>query len=90
MTSVPRLVALIDAVRYCVERQVAGAFVDLEEFSILAEARFLADTWRDDYNAQHPHSALGMMAPSQFAASWQQNRRNDGTVNPELSEGADR
>lgn len=29
----------------------------------------LAADWRTDYNANHPHSALGMMSPERFAAS---------------------
>jgi len=45
--------------------------LDIEEFSCLEEARFLADEWFTDYNEEHPHSALGMMAPRRFAASWQ-------------------
>ena len=64
--------------------------LDVEEFSNLAEARFLAGEWRAAYNASHPHSALGMMSPSRFAASWQQIGGANGSVNPELSEGVDR
>jgi putative transposase len=64
--------------------------LDVEQFSSLAEARFLAADWRDDYNRNHPHSALGMMTPSRFAASWQRIETTNGTVNPELSYGMDR
>lgn len=64
--------------------------LDVEEFSSLAEARFIAEEWRTDYNANHPHSALGMMSPSRFAASWQRIGETNGKVNPELSEGVDR
>ncbi len=64
--------------------------LDGEEFANLAEARFLASAWRDDYNKHHPHSALGMMAPSRFAASWQRIGATNGSVNPELSYGVDR
>ena len=59
-------------------------------FETLAEAEFLADEFRTDYNANHPHSALGMMAPSRFAASWQRIGEQDRPVNPELSQGVDR
>jgi putative transposase len=45
--------------------------LDLEEFSCLAEARVLAHDWREDYNQRRPHSALGMKAPSVFAAARQ-------------------
>ncbi len=64
--------------------------LDVEELSTLAEARFLADQWREDYNANHPHSALGMMSPTRFAASWQRIEEANRSVNPELSEGVDR
>ncbi len=64
--------------------------LDVEEFSNLAEARFLAGQWQDDYNENHPHSALGMMSPSRFAASWQRIGEANRSVNPELSQGVDR
>jgi len=64
--------------------------LDVEEFSTLAEAQLLAADYRDDYNRNHPHSALGMMAPSRFAASWQRSGEANGSVNPELSHGVDR
>jgi len=64
--------------------------LDLEEFSSLAEARFLAAEWREDYNANHPHSALGMMSPGRFAASWPRIGEDNRSINPELSYGVDR
>jgi putative transposase len=64
--------------------------LDVEEFSTLAEAQVLAADYRDDYNANHHHSALGMMAPSRFAASWQRIEGTNRTVNPELSQEVDR
>ena len=44
--------------------------LNVEEFSSLAEAQVLAGDYRDEYNNFHHHSALGMMTPSRFAASW--------------------
>jgi putative transposase len=64
--------------------------LDVEEINDLSEARFLAAEWRRDYNEEHPHSALGMITPSRFAASWQRTGEANGSVNPELSEGVDR
>ena len=43
--------------------------LDVEVFTSLVEAQVLAADWRDDYNANHPHSALGMISPQRFAAS---------------------
>lgn len=64
--------------------------LDVEEFSTLAEAQTLAADYRDDYNTNHHHSALGMMAPSRFAASWQRIGNTNRSVNPELSQQVDR
>ena len=36
-------------------------------FSSLDEARRLTESWREDYNRQRPHSALGNRTPSEFA-----------------------
>ena len=43
--------------------------LNTEVFTCLEEAQVLAADWRADYNANHPHSALGMMSPERFAAS---------------------
>lgn len=64
--------------------------LNVEEFTSLAEAQMLAADWRADYNANHPHSALGMMSPTRFAASWQRIDNTNGSVNPGLSHGVDR
>ena len=64
--------------------------LDVEEFTSLVEAQVLAADWRADYNANHPHSALGMMSPDRFAASWQRIEGTNGSVNPGLSSGVDR
>lgn len=44
--------------------------LDCEIFSSVLEAKVIADDWRLTYNRLHPHSALQMMAPEVFAASW--------------------
>jgi len=36
-------------------------------FRSLSDARVQATAWRRDYNANHPHSALGNLAPEEFA-----------------------
>jgi putative transposase len=50
--------------------RVRDELLNLEEFSCLAEAQILAEAWRQDYNREHPHSALGMRSPAAFAAAW--------------------
>jgi putative transposase len=42
--------------------------LDVEQFSCLAEAKVVIEDWRQDYNRNRPHSALGMLAPLAFAA----------------------
>ena len=38
--------------------------------SLLAEAQVLVEDWREDYDHDRPHSALGTKAPSRFAKAW--------------------
>jgi putative transposase len=74
--------------------------LNTEVFTCLEEARVLADDWRQDYNANHPHSALGMMSPERFAASLRSpsglatrgggQERYSLQTNPGLSLGVDR
>ena len=37
-------------------------------FGSLGEAREIIERWRDDYNDLRPHSSLGALTPSEFAA----------------------
>lgn len=74
--------------------------LNAEVFTCLDEARMLAADWRSDYNANHPHSALGMMSPERFAASLRSpsglatrggdQERYSTQTNPGLSLGVDR
>lgn len=63
--------ALADPYVESFNARVRDELLDVELFSSLAEARVLAEEWRLAYNEEHPHSALGMVTPSRFAASWQ-------------------
>jgi putative transposase len=56
--------------------------LDVEEFSCLAEARVVIGDWREDYNRRRPHSALGMLTPTRFAARWTEK---DGAPTPRSS-----
>ena len=44
--------------------RVRDELLNLEEFSCLTEAQVLAEDWRQEFNGEHPHSALGYRSPS--------------------------
>ncbi|MGH2968382.1 MAG: IS3 family transposase [Solirubrobacteraceae bacterium] len=50
--------------------RVRDELLNLEDFSCLAEAQVLTEDWRDAFNREHPHSALGWKSPAAFAAAW--------------------
>ena len=52
--------------------RIRDELLAVELFSCLAEARVLVEDWRQDYNAHRPHSALGMMAPANFAIGYRE------------------
>ena len=45
-------------------------FLASEEFENVAAARKLTTAWQEDYNHHRPHSSLGYLTPSEFAARW--------------------
>ncbi len=42
----------------------------IEQFDTLLEAQVLVADWRDEYNDYRPHSALGMLTPTEYATRW--------------------
>jgi putative transposase len=40
-------------------------------FRSLPQASVVLESWRNDYNAERPHSSLGWLTPLAFAAHWQ-------------------
>lgn len=53
-----------------------------ELFHTLLEAQVLAEDWRIDHNRHHPHSALGMLSPDEFAAIWRRTGTTTATPTP--------
>lgn len=49
--------------------RVRDELLNAELFTSLAEAGYLAREWRRDYDTKRPHSSLGYLTPSAFAAS---------------------
>ena len=43
--------------------------LNLWQFDSLLEARVIIEDWRNDYNQNRPHSALGQQTPAAFAAN---------------------
>jgi len=50
--------------------RVRDEVLDIELFDTLAEAKVILTDWHAAYNAEHPHSSLGMLTPARFAADW--------------------
>jgi len=48
--------------------------LDAYLFEDLEELRLLADEWMDDYNRNHPHSALGGLSPLAYIKSPESQR----------------
>jgi len=48
--------------------RIRDELLNQELFHTLLEAQILAEDWRIDHNRHHPHSALGMLSPDEFAA----------------------
>ena len=47
----------------------------IEQFDTLLEAQVLIADWRTEYNQHRPHSALGLLTPTEFADHWRQTNQ---------------
>ena len=43
---------------------------NVEEFATLHEAQVITETWQTEYNTYRPHSSLGDLTPTDYAATW--------------------
>jgi putative transposase len=50
--------------------RLRDGLLNREEFASELEAKVLSAEWRRNYNERRPHSALGDLTPSEFAARW--------------------
>jgi putative transposase len=54
--------------------RIRDELLAIEQFDTLLEAQVLVADWRAEYNSYRPHTALGMLTPSEFATRWRQER----------------
>jgi len=47
--------------------RIRDELLAIEQFDSLLEAQVLVADWRNEYNNNRPHSALGMQTPAEFA-----------------------
>jgi putative transposase len=59
--------AYIERKNGSMRRELLGAYA----FESLKEARVMCEAWRNDYNYERPHKALGYLSPIQFARKYQ-------------------
>jgi putative transposase len=52
--------------------RIRDELLAIEQFDTLLEAQVLVADWRIEYNNHRPHSALGMLTPTQYADRWRQ------------------
>jgi putative transposase len=50
--------------------------LNIEEFGSLTEAKIIIEDWRIEYNTYRPHSALGGLTPTEYAAKGRANHQN--------------
>jgi putative transposase len=54
--------------------RIRDELLAIEQFDTLLEAQVLIADWRIEYNTYRPHSALGMLTPTEFARQWRTNQ----------------
>ena len=57
-------------------------------FSSVEEARSVLQAWRDEYNHQRPHSALGQRTPAEVGARARETMTQESRTNPIVDPGA--
>ena len=96
ITSAPRILALVDAVRYCVEREIPGAFAECGVWrggSIMAMILTLQELGREDRDLYLYDTFEGMTAPTEVDTSafgrsaldiWNRAEEGEGRAWPEF------
>jgi putative transposase len=54
--------------------------LNVHQFVSMEDARVKIEDWRIDYNRHRPHSSLGNLTPSEFAAKCQEPRTSEAAI----------
>ena len=65
--------------------RVRDELLNVEEFGTLIEAVVVVEAWRVQYNTYRPHSALGGLAPAEFAANCNRIAGTSTPIRPEIA-----
>lgn len=81
------MLALAKRLRGVLNSRLRDELLNVEVFTCLAEARVLAADWRADYNANHPHSALGMMSQPDSLPAGSESATRTSQSTPDIHSG---
>jgi putative transposase len=75
--------AYIERKNGSMRRELLNAYL----FNSLNEVRILAEEWREDYNTERPHKALGYLSPIRYAEQYFQMQRGCSKLYPQTANG---
>jgi putative transposase len=67
----------------CIESfngRLRDEWLNVHQFTSMAEAQHIIEAWRLDYNQRRPHSSLGHLTPNEFVAQRQGIRTTEEVV----------
>ena len=62
-------------------RELLNAYL----FYSLAQVRAMSEEWRNDYNTERPHKALGYLSPAKYAEQWNKSTINAQQLYPQTA-----
>jgi len=66
-------ITMAKRVRSNLQRKIRDELLAAEKFTILLEAKIMAEDFRQHYNQQRPHSSLNYQTPEEFTLNWHYN-----------------
>ena len=58
-----------------IRRELLDAYL----FDSISAVRYLSEEWRQDYNTERPHKALGYLSPQKYAEQYFKNNHTEKT-----------